>query len=150
LARTAFQTKAAAITSLGKAVLSGDTNQLLKAGLEVAKGLPVIGTGVSLLTSLANGLGIKFESKSKANWDRTLGRFYRAGIPPIMARGIYRLTKDDDPTGGTVWSVVVDIGEIETEKQKGQTKHGYDTNPPVVVIEYVKADHLAYLDYAKS
>jgi hypothetical protein len=123
------------VISQGLSLLLGgktDSKSLINVGIGALTAInPIAGgiasLGASLFEDVFSGL---FKSKSNANWDRTIGRFYRAGAPVAVTQRIYWLVKDVDPTGAKVWELAVDILGVEVETKQG-TKHGYTRNPPI-------------------
>jgi hypothetical protein len=128
--------------SYGSAIKLGAT----ALGAVTGIGAPVVGGVLSLL----EGAGLSFETKSVAGWDRTIGRFYRAGAPAFLTRWMYQRFRSEDPTGSKLWELAVDNVPIATEKQSGQTKKGYTRNPPIPVVHETSADLKAYLQYVKG
>lgn len=111
---------------------------------------PVAGAVVGGIMSAAQALGISFESKSVAGWNRTLGRLYRAGCPLVIAKLIYSKLSSKDPTGAKVYEILVDNVPIPTAKEKNQTKHGFTRDPPVRQPDRPDSGLVAWINAAKG
>jgi len=125
--------------ALGKAAKSesgGIKGMGLEGGIKIGlMGLtavnPVIGGIASGVFAGAKALGVNFGGTSLANWNRSLGRFYRAGMPLQLGQRIYRLMQSSDPTGSKTWEIIVDTLGVPTEK--GGTKKGFTRGAPIPV-----------------
>lgn len=98
-----------------------------------AIGGPVGGIIASQLVSL-----VPMETKSKANWNRTLGRVFRAavlgyvpsidGAAPILRQIKAAWLASGDASGAQFWDRVVNLFGVPTEK--GGTKKGFGAGAP--------------------
>jgi hypothetical protein len=130
-APSALAVKAQAVQAIGSNLGKGNYVQAAVGAATLLN--PALGVVAAGAAKVADLLGLSFESKSKANWDRTLGRMYRAGFPVWFSKILYTHLRSKDPTGGKLWDAVVEFFQVPTEKQSGQTKHGYAANPPIPV-----------------
>lgn len=106
---------------------------------EIVRAVPVVGDLPIVGDLLGDLVGGLFGTKSKANWDRTMGRVYRAallGLVPSVAGAesiIGQIKRawvaDGDSTGARFWDRVVEFFGVPTEK--GGTKEGYASGAPL-------------------
>lgn len=138
----------------GGSVSGKDVASMAVTGLTLVN--PVIGGAAAALLGAAEAMGLSFETKSVAGWDRTIGRFYRAGAPKEVTRALYRLAKPTDKTGAALWELAVDFVGIPTAKTKNQTKKGYTRDSPIPIASDGEIARMtgtnihAYLAYVKS
>lgn len=98
------------------------------------KALPGLGTVLGIGELFGFDIGSVFETKSKANWDRSLGRIFRAtgqdmGQREVM-RTLYRAwVEAGDTTGAQLWERIVDVFKLPTTK--GGTKEGFTRGAPI-------------------
>lgn len=116
-----------------KGFTTGGTKGAVKAVTNVLGAV----SGIPGLNLVADFIGGAIETKSKANWDRTLGRVRRAAdlgfVPEPPIQVIQRLKQiwieAGDSTGAQFWDRVVAFFSIPTEK--GGTKEGFGAGAPL-------------------
>lgn len=113
------------------------------AALNVAMGavgtaVPAVGVALGVASALGLDIGGLVETKSKANWNRALGRVYRAAllghVPPtagaetIIGKIKAAWIAAGDTTGAEFWNRVVQVFAVPTTK--GGTKEGFGAGAP--------------------
>lgn len=104
----------------------------------VGTAIPAVGVALGVASALGLDLGSMLGTKSKANWNRTLGRVYRAallGYVPAVA-GAERIigqiktawVSAGDSSGAQFWDRVVSVFGVPTEA--GGTKEGFSSGAP--------------------
>jgi hypothetical protein len=127
-----------AIQAYGSGGPMGATAALNVALGAVSTAVPAVGVALGVASALGLDIGSLIQTSSKANWNRSLGRVYRAAllgyVPPtagaesIIGRIKAAWINAGDTTGAQFWDRVVQVFGIPTTK--GGTKEGFGSGAP--------------------